>query len=54
VAKPVRIFGSLAGHGVVLLCQQKMNKSLLEQPPEIVRAGKRQAERILDGLEWRR
>ena len=30
-----------------------MSKSLLEQLPEIVRAGKRQAERILEGLETR-
>jgi hypothetical protein len=30
-----------------------MSKSLLEQLPEIVRAGKRQAERILEGLESR-
>jgi len=30
-----------------------MSKSLLEQLPEIVRAGKRQAERIMEGLEAR-
>lgn len=30
-----------------------MSKSLLEQLPEIVRAGKREAERILEGLEGR-
>lgn len=30
-----------------------MSKSLLEQLPEIVRAGKRQAERIMEGLEGR-
>jgi adenine-specific DNA-methyltransferase len=30
-----------------------MSKTLLEQLPEIVRAGKRQAERILEGLEGR-
>ena len=32
---------------------QHMSKSLLEQLPEIVRAGKRQAERIMEGLESR-
>jgi adenine-specific DNA-methyltransferase len=31
----------------------RMSKSLLEQLPEIVRAGKREAERILEGLEGR-
>jgi adenine-specific DNA-methyltransferase len=30
-----------------------MSKTLLEQLPEIVRAGKRQAERIMEGLENR-
>jgi len=30
-----------------------MSKTLLEQLPEIVRAGKRQAERIMEGLEAR-
>jgi len=30
-----------------------MSKTLLEQLPEIVRAGKRRAERIMEGLENR-
>ncbi len=33
--------------------ESRSNRSLLEQLPEIVRAGKRQAERILEGLESR-
>ena len=33
--------------------ESRSNKSLLEQLPEIVRAGKRQAERIMEGLEAR-
>ena len=36
-----------------LLTSAATRKSLLEQLPEIVRAGKRQAERILEGLEAR-
>jgi hypothetical protein len=34
--------------------ETRSNRSLLEQLPEIVRAGKRQAERIMEGLEARR
>jgi adenine-specific DNA-methyltransferase len=33
--------------------ESRSNRSLLEQLPEIVRAGKRQAERIMEGLEAR-
>jgi adenine-specific DNA-methyltransferase len=33
--------------------EPRSNRSLLEQLPEIVRAGKRQAERIMEGLEAR-
>jgi adenine-specific DNA-methyltransferase len=33
--------------------ETRSNRSLLEQLPEIVRAGKRQAERIMEGLEAR-
>jgi hypothetical protein len=42
----------IARHGIA--CQARQSKSLLEQLPEIVPAGKRQAERILEVLESRR
>jgi adenine-specific DNA-methyltransferase len=44
---------AVAFRAMATLPETRSNRSLLEQLPDIVRAGKRQAERILEGLESR-